>query len=132
MVKKKIRFNNFYIFKITNLIASWKKAEALSELQNIITWGEDIVYVFNLIVRQVRLLLFVFEIKDKDSSYIARELKIAPFVASTLKGQVKNFKLEKLLQMHENIYNIDKGFKTWKIKWNNALALEIERGVILL
>ena len=120
------------IFKITNLIASWKKSEALNELKEIIRWGEDIVYVFNLIVRQVRLLLLVFEIKDKDSSFIARELKIAPFIASSLKSQVKNFTLEKLLKMHKNIYNIDKGFKTWKIKWNMGLALEIERGVILL
>ena len=42
-------------------------------------------HIFNLIVRQVRLLIAVHEMSEKESSYIASELKIAPFAASSLK-----------------------------------------------
>ena len=119
------------IFKITNLIASGKKSEALKELQNLLRWGEDIIYVFNLIVRQVRLLLSIYELQNENSSIVARELKVAPFVVSTLKNQIKNFSLDTLLKMHMNLYNIDKRFKTWKLKWDKVFALEIEKWVIL-
>lgn len=119
------------IFKITNLIAGWDKIKALNELQNILRWGEDVVYVFNLIVRQVRLLIFVHEMRDKSPDEIAKELKLAPFIVSTLRGQIKNFSLDLLLKMHKNLYEIDRRFKTWRIKWDKLLSLEIERDVIL-
>jgi len=122
------------IFKITALISSWKKTEAFNELQNLIRWWEDLMYVFNLIVRQIRLLIWCFEIKWKDSWEIWRELKIAPFVASWLKKQVNNFKIEKLLKLHKKLYLIDKKIKTWKLKIDKKwklLALEIEKEIIL-
>lgn len=123
------------IFKITALISSGKKNEALKELQNLIRGWEDLVYVFNLIIRQIRLLIWCFEIKEKSSWEIWKELKIAPFVASGLKKQVLNFKIEKLLTLHKSLYLIDKKIKTWKIKldkkWNAILALELEKEIIL-
>lgn len=123
------------IFKITNLISANKKVEAIKELQNLIRAWEDLVYVFNLIARQVRLLIWCFEIKEKESWVIAKELKIAPFAASALKKQSWNFQIEKLLKLHKKLYTIDKKIKTGQLrldtKWNKLLALELEKEIIL-
>jgi len=123
------------IFKITALISSGRKLDALRELQDLIRAWEDLVHIFNLIVRQFRLLVWAFEIKHLSSAEIAKELKLAPFAASSLKNQVWNFDLETLLTLHKKIYTIDKNIKTWKLKldskWNKLLALEIEKELIL-
>ena len=118
------------IFKITSLISSWKTKEAYLELQNILRWWEDIFYIFNLIIRQFRLLLACFELKNLSSWDIWRTLWIAPFAASSLKNQVWNFTLEQLLEKNKKCYEIDKWIKTWKIVWDEMLALNIEKELI--
>lgn len=118
------------IFKITSLISSWKNKEAYLELQNLIRAGEEIYYVFNLMIRQFRILLACFELKNLSSWEIWRELWVAPFAASAFKNQVWNFTLEQLLKKNKKCYEIDKWIKTWKIVWDEMLALNIEKELI--
>lgn len=118
------------IFKITSLISAWKKNEAYFELQHLLRWGEDIFYIFNLIIRQFRLLIACFELKNLPSAEIWKILWVAPFVASTLKNQVWKFSIEDLLEKNRKCYEIDKNVKIWKISWAEMLALVIEREFI--
>ena len=118
------------IFKITALIASWDSKKAYLELQNLIRAGEEIHYVFNLLIRQFRLLLACFDLKDSPSSEIWKTLWIAPFAASALKKQVWNFSLEEILEKNKKCYEIDKWIKTWKIPSDEILALRIEKDLI--
>ena len=118
------------IFKITSLVSAWKKKEAYLELQNLIKAGEEIHYVFNLMIRQFRLLLACYDLKKLSSSEIWKTLWIAPFAASSLKNQVWNFTLEQLLKKNKKCYEIDKWIKFWKILWDEMLALNIEKELI--
>jgi DNA polymerase III delta subunit len=118
------------IFKITALISSWKTKDAYLELQNLIRAGEEIHYVFNLLIRQFRLLLACFELKHLSSWDIWKTLWIAPFAASSLENQVWNFTLEQLLEKNKKCYEIDKWIKFWKISWDEMLALSIEKELI--
>ena len=116
--------------KITALISSWDSKKAYLELQNLMRAGEEMHYIFNLLIRQFRLLLACFDLKDLSSSEIWKTLWIAPFAASSLKKQVWNFSLEQLLEKNEKCYQIDKWIKTWKIPSDEILALNIEKELI--
>lgn len=118
------------IFKITALISSWDSKKAYLELQNLMRAGEEMHYIFNLLIRQFRLLLACFDLKDLSSFEIWKTLWIAPFAASSLKNQVWNFSLEQLLEKNKKCYEIDKWIKTWKIPSDEILALNIEKELI--
>lgn len=118
------------IFKITALISSWDSKKAYLELQDLMRAGEEMHYIFNLLIRQFRLLLACFDLKDLPSSEIWKTLWIAPFAASSLKKQVWNFSLEQLLEKNKKCYEIDKWIKTWKIPSDEILALRIEKDLI--
>lgn len=55
-------------------------------------------FVFLMIIRQIRMLI---QIKEKN------QLKIAPFMLSKLNKQAKEFSLQKLLDLHQQLYLID-------------------------
>lgn len=118
------------IFKISALIASWDSKKAYLELQDLMRAWEEMHYIFNLLIRQFRLLLACFDLKYLSSGEIWKTLWIAPFAASTLKKQVWNFFLEQLLEKNKKCYEIDKWIKTWKIPSDEILALRIEKDLI--
>lgn len=120
------------LFKVMDLIATWKKKEALSELQNVIRANEDLIWVFNLVAWQVRMLIWAHELRNEETGALVQGLKVAPFVASKLRNNVRNFTLSKLLKMHRALYLIDKQLKTSQIRLDSHLALALEKGVILV
>lgn len=123
------------IFKILSLISAKKNKESFLEFQNLMKWWGDIFYIFNLIIRQIRLLIWTFEIKDLSSWEIWKALKIPPFTASAIKKQVLNFDLKHLKSLHFKLYEIDKKIKKWIIKtdtkWNKMFCLALEKEIIL-
>lgn len=83
-------------------------------------WGKSLEQeaaelVFFMLTRQVRMLI---QAKEDPAG-----LKGNPYVVSKVKQQVRYFSIEKLLELHQGLYLIDKGIKT------GSSPLSIEHGI---
>lgn len=76
-------------------------------------------FIFLMVSRQIRLLI---QVKEGETS------KLAPFMLGKLKKQAGEFSLEKLLAIHQQLYQIDKKLK----QSANLLSLEAELDLLLL
>jgi len=76
-------------------------------------------FIFLMMARQIRLLIQVKE---------GGAIKLAPFMLSKLKKQAGEFSLEKLLAIHQQLYQIDKKLK----QSASLLGLEAELDLLLL
>jgi len=124
------------IFKLTDAIAARNKHQSLGIFKVLIDSGEDLMMVFYMIVRHFRILIqshYLTERGERPDS-IARLLKQHPFVAQTTSRQSKNFTAEKLRDIYAALLEIDRSFKTGKIKITaenqTELLLEIEKLII--
>lgn len=124
------------IFKLTDAIAAKDRADALRVFKILCESGEDIMMIFYMIVRHFRILIQVKYLMDQgtDPRSIAKELKLHPFVTSNATKQSQNFQAETLKKIYSFLLEIDKNFKSGKIKIsaedNRELLLEIERFII--
>lgn len=124
------------IFKLTDAIAAKDRADALKVFKILCENGEDTMMIFYMIVRHFRILIQVKYLMDQntDPKSIAKELKLHPFVTSNTSKQSKNFQAETLKKIYALLLEIDKSFKSGKIKItaedNRELLLEIERFII--
>lgn len=107
-----------YEFKITVKLWSFLDQLNLKSFQECIVGGEEVEFVFLMIARQIRLLI---QVKENQTS------GIAPFTLSKLKQQVKKFDLTKLLQIHQQLYQIDQKQK----QSANLLSLPAELDLLL-
>ena len=92
--------------------------------------------IFYMIVRHFRILIQAQFLTSKGSSpdLIARTIKQHPYVAMTAAKQSKNFTQDKLKKIYSHLLEIDKNFKTGKIKTSvddsRELLLAIEQFII--
>lgn len=91
------------IFKLMDSLKSKNEANMLVNLQRCLK-SEEIELVFYMFCRQVRMM-----IQTKGEKGL---LKGHPFVVEKVKKQAESFSLEKLLELHRKLYEIDKRQKT--------------------
>jgi DNA polymerase-3 subunit delta len=79
--------------------------------------------LLGMIVRQFRLLLLTRELLDSGHSQaeIASAIKLPPFVARKLIGQVRNFSLPQLETIYHKLLELDEAIKTGKMDGDVAL-----------
>lgn len=80
---------------------------------------DSVEFIFLMMARQIRLLIQVKE---------GGAIKLAPFMLGKLKKQAGEFSLEKLLAIHQQLYQIDKKLK----QSASLLSLEAELDLLLL
>lgn len=80
---------------------------------------DSVEFIFLMMARQIRLLIQVKE---------GGAIKLAPFMLGKLKKQAGEFSLEKLLTIHQQLYQIDKKLK----QSASLLSLEAELDLLLL
>lgn len=80
-------------------------------------------FIFQMIIRQIRLLLAVSEQSEKN---IDEALRLADWQKSKLRKQASLFSKEKLVELHSKLYQIDLGLKT------GALSLTLEQAIDML
>ncbi|MCC6710966.1 MAG: hypothetical protein IT416_01285 [Candidatus Pacebacteria bacterium] len=105
-------------FKLTNALFSWLDLfhhqtpikQNLQALKKAIQNNGDYM-CFIMLARQISLLIYA-----KDGG----QVKGAPFMISKLKKQAQAFSLEKLLQLHKQLFELDQQMKSSK----NFLTLE--------
>ncbi len=103
---------NPLIFKFLEQLGSINQSQNLKNLLK----HDSAAFIFAMLTRQIRLLI---QAKSNPSS-----LKLAPWQINRLKTQSNYFTLEKLLQIHEKLYLIDKNLKTGKLKLDLSYYLD--------
>ena len=124
------------IFKLTDQIGSRRIQDALKTLHELLESGEELPYVFAMIVRQFRLLIQVKDLLRKgfQKQQIIDRLKLHPFVVTNVIAQAGNFEPDQLKKIHSRLLEIDTKFKTGKIQFlatdKNQYLLQIERLIV--
>lgn len=117
------------IFNLTDAIGGRNKKLALKLLTEQIRAGINVNYILTMLARQYRLLL---EVKDYMENYgmdyinsqlLSRDLKIHPFVAQKLLGQVRAYEYDDLKNLYKEIMKID--FKSKTSSVNVELLLDM-------
>lgn len=102
-------------FKITKTIFQFvdsikpKNTKPILTLFHRTTKTEEVEYVFFMIVRQVRLLLALF---DEGTESIDEVKRMAPWQKSKLQKQAKLFTIESLKNLYQKLFELDLAMKT--------------------
>lgn len=104
---------------------NWQKA--IKNFRLLLDKGEDPLYLFSMIVYQLRNLINVKSIAEHDptlpSSAMARQLKMHPFVAQKTLQQARMFSLAQLQNVYARLLEYDLKIKTGKTE--PALAIDL-------
>ncbi len=92
------------IFKFLDLLRPGNYRNILTGWNRLVTLKHEPEYVFAMIVRQIRLLIQA----KSGPSY----LKLAPYPKKMFLDQAVTYDLSHLLDLHEQLYQIDKKIKT--------------------
>ncbi len=106
------------IFKLTDALSQHNIKNTLKTLQILIDNGEEINMIFFMIVRQFRILMQVKSLLENgENNYsIIKKLKQNPYVIQLASQQCKNFSIEKMKKIYEELLKIDLKTKTGIIK----------------
>lgn len=124
------------VFNLTDAIGERKIGNALADLHDIVSRGENLIQIFFMVVRQFRILLSLQALASRKLSpfEIAHDLKLHPFVVQTSMRQLRNFSEAELLAAHSKLLEIDVGIKTGKLNYSSAnpgeFALALEKFII--
>ncbi len=104
------------IFALVDAIVSKKTSQALLLLYEQYALGKESGYVFAMILRQIRILLQLLDMKQHYGSIspqdAAKQLGIHPFVIKKTLPLLQNYSLEELIQQHTRLLEIDVQTKT--------------------
>lgn len=112
------------IFNTIDAIGANNKKEALGLLHRHLEKGDDPFYLLSMFVYQFRNLLKVADFKNQfgaDEYAIAREGKMHPFVVKKSLSQIRNFSLDKLKNIYQQLGELDTAVKTGKIEIKTGL-----------
>jgi DNA polymerase-3 subunit delta len=113
-VEKLVRGNfDENIFALTDALSSRNKAMALKLLEEQLDAGLTDSYLINMIMRQFKILLQVREAMDQGwtSRKIISHLKLHPFVVQKGMNQVRNFDINTLKRIINQLIKIDYSMK---------------------
>ncbi len=102
------------IFAFVDALGYQDTARAIKYFHQLIDSGENVFMVFNMIVRQFRLLLQIRALMDNnvERKVMMSRLRLAPFQVSTLVKQAERFDLQSLKITYRELLQIDIGIKT--------------------
>jgi len=124
-VEKLVNANiNIKIFDTIDALGSNNKKEAARLLHEHLKKGEDPFYIFSMFVYQFRNLLKVADLKENSGSgeyEIAKTAGLHPFVVKKSLAQIRNFTLDKLKNIYQELSELDTKIKTGKIDIRLAL-----------
>lgn len=116
------------IFKFTDAIGQKNLHEGMKTLNILINSGEDIFYIFHMMIRQFRLLIEIKDLIEKklNKFQIQNQLKQHPYVISNLMQQCRNFKLDTLKSIYQKLLQIEIATKNGKIRITTNNATEFQ------
>lgn len=126
------------IFALTDKLSSKNYISAINNLKTLAESGENIIYVFFMIVRQLRLFLqissYLEQYPSTSPKNLSAELGIHPFVVKNILSQLRNFTKKELEIAYKKLLQIDLELKTSVIKTtvndSSELIMALERFII--
>jgi DNA polymerase III subunit delta len=104
------------VFNLVDAIVNKQTKDVYTMMQEQYRQGNDAGYLFAMILRQFRILLQLRDLYDRgenlQSSSMAKELGLHPFVIKKSLPMVKRYSLEELANIHADLLLIDKKTKT--------------------
>lgn len=102
------------IFKLTDLILSGRKAEAVKLLRGLILQNEEPMQLLHLIISQLRLLYQVKLLQQEgyQGDYIAKALKVHPYRVKLAVREVRKYQQAELERKMVKCRDIDYKFKS--------------------
>ena len=112
------------IFALVDAIGLGNGQRALHLLNDLLQQQEEI-NIFNMIVRQFRLLIITKELlaEGGDENAVMKEVGVMRFVARNLITQARRFAIPQLEQIHQHLYDLEGRMKSGKI--SSKLAMEL-------
>ena len=119
------------VFYLLDAISEKNTKNAIKELNNIFQEGDNLIQVFNLIIKHFRSFILAASYVDNKKEKLIKEFKIHPFTAQKIIKYLKNFSISELKLIYQHLLEIDLKIKTGVIdlSGNNfkLLVLEIEK-----
>jgi DNA polymerase-3 subunit delta len=127
---------NTSIFKLTDALGQKNTKEVLGLFHQLVEKGEPIPMIYSMLVRQVRMLMQIFELSKlgKSPREIASLTKIHPYAVSQTLPQCRNYSLEELKTLFAKLSKIDLRLKTGGFTFSTTdqrpYMLEIEKFMV--
>ena len=115
------------IFKTIDAMASKNRKEALDLLHKHLEKGDSPLYLFSMINYQIRNLLTVKDLVEKNKPYnlILKESGLHPFVVRKSCYQSRKFTFLELKKIYQKIFQVDLDIKTGRLQSEIGLDLFI-------
>ena len=115
------------VFEMVGAITARRTGQAMKMLDDLIRMKESPMGILFLIARQFDQLLMVKELSlaGKNKGEIASAVKVPPFIAGRMMGQVKNTPSKVLLQNVRRCVELEEAVKTGNMKDRMAVELLI-------
>lgn len=115
------------IFKTIDALGQQNKKLAIALIQKHLNQGDSEIYLLTMIVHQFRNLIRIKDpaLKNLPSNALIKKTGIHPFVLQKSYYQAKNFTLEQLKKIYQNLLNTEIAIKTGKIDPRTALEMMI-------
>ncbi|OGH59867.1 MAG: DNA polymerase III subunit delta [Candidatus Magasanikbacteria bacterium RIFCSPHIGHO2_01_FULL_33_34] len=115
------------IFNLVDAIVGKREKEVYKMIQEQYRIGEDVQFMFAMILRQFRIIIELrdlFERQSKmNSDEIAKKLKLHPFVVKKTLPLTRHYNMEKLKCIYDDLLELDIQIKT--SKGNNEMLLDL-------
>ncbi len=120
LVRAKLSAN---IFSLLDALAEKDLKKAIKIYHNFLKLGEDVLYLFNMIIYQFKNLLLIKDVQISKTSF--KNLELHPYVLKKSLSLAKNFTLEELKKIYQLLLETDIEIKTGKKEPDLALDLLI-------
>lgn len=104
------------IFNLVDAITTGQKQKVFSMIEEQYKKGEDVFFVFSMLIRQFRILLMLRDLLDRTSTPpgegLAKELGLHPFVVKKTWPLAKKYSRPELEHIYHRLLDMDIRFKT--------------------
>ena len=122
------------IFNLVDALIANRTKEVFQMIQEQYRLGEDAQYILSMILRQIRILLELRDLYDREdntsSEILAKKLGLHPFVVKKSLPFVKKYSQKKLKNIYQKLLEID--IKTKTGQGNQSVLLDVLVGKINL
>lgn len=119
------------IFNLADAIIAGRAGDAFGMIQEQYRVGEDVQYIFAMVLRQCRIMLEMRDLCDRtdkiSSDEIAKNLSLHPFVVKKTLPIIRRYSMQELRRMHDSLLNFDIAIKTGLAKPETLLDLYVGR-----
>jgi DNA polymerase-3 subunit delta len=122
--------NSYYqdcIFQLIDKVIEKNFKEGYQLLEYEINKGKELLAIWSLLIRHFRLLIQIKQLllENKSKADISQKIKLHPFLITRISEQSKNFSLEKLKNIYQQINGWDEKFKSSSHADTNRFLLEL-------